>query len=347
MSFDAKTFLSKALGDDFLETLSKTELYKPNANIAIDIDDIRIGLKVVPRVIMSMLIRELPSMQMGQNKSIQLMLGKNALLNVNKHDTDTYSGSIVDDGKLLVNFKFRPLPGVGLVIMSAFELYELEELQKEPSKHFVESAEVNVQKLIDERLALHHMVGQVVEKKLMEREAIQQLFLAKIKENLELAQVASIEAAKHEKLKSDIANVTSILAHDPHTKKDEYQRGMHNGIAIADAAANNKEANFIDPVKKSTKKESPLKGFLDRKISKSKKNEFEFKMVKADEVTCPDCRQELFKNQVYTGCVCMGENMDSKIWIKKSANGVSVRFSKDWSVDNMEVLLDLLRRKNG
>ena len=347
MSFDAKTFLSKALGDDFLETLSKTELYKPNANIAIDIEDIRIGLKVVPRVIMSMLIRELPSMQMGQSKTIQLMLGKNATMHVTKHDTDTYSGPIVEEGKILVNFKFRPLPGVGLVIMSAFELYELEELQKEPSKHFAESAEVNVQKLIDERLALHHMVSQCVEKKLMEREAIQQLFMAKIKENIELAHATTIEAAKHEKLKSDVANVAAVLRNDPHTHKDEYQRGMHNSLAAVEAIANDKEPKFIDPVQKSAKKEKPLKSFLDKKISKSKKNEFEFKMVKAEELTCPDCRQELFKNQVYTGCVCMGENMDSKVWIKKSADGVSIRFSKDWSPDNMELLLDLLRRKNG
>lgn len=70
MSGDANKFLSKALGNDFFEVLAKTELYKPNANVAIDIEDIRIGLKVVPRVVMSLLIRELSPMKMGESKEV-------------------------------------------------------------------------------------------------------------------------------------------------------------------------------------------------------------------------------------------------------------------------------------
>src|SRR5665213_2406815 len=127
MHFDAKTFLNKTVGDDFLETLSKSDLYKPNANAVVDLEDIRVGLKVVPRVVMSILIRELPPMKLGEAKAIPLALGQNAILNVNKHDPDSYSGSLISDGKVLSNFKFRSLPGVGLIIMSAFELYEVEE----------------------------------------------------------------------------------------------------------------------------------------------------------------------------------------------------------------------------
>lgn len=374
----ANTFLNKALGEDFLESLAKTELYKPNANVAIDLEDIRIGLKVVPRLILSMLIRELPPMKIGEQKTIHLMLGMNAIMNVNKHDTDTYSGSIVDDGKQLVNFKYRPLPGVGLVIMSAFELYELEELAKEPSKHFEPNAEIQVQKLIDDRLALHHMVGQVVEHKMMEREAIQKLFHSKITQEL----------AEANKKLSQIAELPKINETST-PQSDEYFRGMTNGAAVAAAVATGQEPNFIDhkpksdvanesvpirldpvvengkkyaaamnhfgdlieeqekqSINKSKKKESPLKGFLDKKNAK-KGNDLTFQLVKAADTACPDCRQELFKNQVYTGCVCMGENMDSKVWVKKSDSGVSIRFSKDWTPENMELLLDLLRRKNG
>src|ERR1700734_1311826 len=123
MHSNAKIFLNKTVGEDFLETLAKTDLYKPNANVVIDPEDIRIGLKVVPRIIMSLLIPELPPMKLGDAKAIPLFLGSNAILNVNKHDTDTYSGTIVDNGAVIVRFQYRPLPGVGLVIMSAFELY--------------------------------------------------------------------------------------------------------------------------------------------------------------------------------------------------------------------------------
>src|ERR1700749_342350 len=97
MRGNADKFISKALGDDFFEVLSKTELYKPNANIAIDLEDIRIGLKVVPRIVMSLLIRELPIMQMGESKKVNLFL-HNCYMSVTKHDTDTYSGQIVRDG---------------------------------------------------------------------------------------------------------------------------------------------------------------------------------------------------------------------------------------------------------
>jgi len=322
MRFDSKTFLNKVVGDDFLETLSKTELYKPNANISIDIEDIRIGLKVVPRVIMSLLIQELTPMKIGQSKSFPLMLGNNAILSTTKHDTDTYSGSIVDNGAVVVNFKFRPLPGVGLVIMSAFELYDIEESKKEIPKHFSESAEVNVQKLIDERMALHHMVSQCVEKKLMEREAIQQLFMAKIKEAMESKPL-------------HISPLNQVIHNVPSPNE--------NSGKLAEALSASEK---VIPIEKSKKKESPLKGFLDKKSSK-KKNELEFKVLKADDLNCPDCRQELFKSGLYVGCICMGPDKDNKVFIKKSENGVKIRFPKSWDKDNIELLLDLLRRKNG
>jgi hypothetical protein len=362
MHFDAKKFLSKSVGEDFLETLAKTELYKPNANVVIDVEDIRIGLKVVPRIIMSLLIRELPSMKMGDAKAIPLFLGANAILHVNKHDTDVYSGSIIDQGAVIVSFKYRPLPGVGLVIMSAFELYDMDSgaapVAPVPAMPFAPTAEVNVQKLIDERLALHDLVGRVVEKKLLEKEAIQQLFMAKIKEHME-------ESAK---VASDIENVKAILKDDPHTYKDEYQRGMHNGIAIADASANKKEnADFIDAPKKDInvpdkkihlksmsealeasekkpKKVSPLKNFLEKK--KLKKNEFHFHVLKS-EISCPDCGQDLIKSSIYHGCICLGSDADSKVYIKKSeAGGVNIRFGKSWDQENISMLLEILKDKS-
>lgn len=349
MRFNANTFLDKVVGEDFLETLAKNELYKPNANVAIDLEDIRIGLKVVPRIILSLLIRELPPMKMGDVKAIPLFLGSGAILHVNKHDTDTYSGSIVDNGAVLVSFKYRPLPGVGLVIMSAFELYEMEEPKcSPPPTPFVPQAEVNVQKLIDERLALYDLVGQVVERKLMEKEAIQKLFLAKIKEQM--------DAAKElDKLKSDIANVRNIQNADPATKTDTYFRGMANGLEVAHAAAQKKEPEFVEAPKemnealsmseKKPKKESPLKGFLDKK--KVKKSEYEFKMTKGEIVECPDCLHKIFTDTGFSACICYGSDMDKKVFLKKTEQGIKLSFPKSWDKDNMLMLLEILRKKNG
>jgi hypothetical protein len=327
MSFDAKTFLNKAVGEDFLESLAKSDIYKPNANAVVDIEDIRVGLKVVPRIIMSMLIRELPPMKVGEAKKIPLMLGNGAILNVNKHDPDTYSGSLSDNGAVLSHFKFRPLPGVGLVIMSAFELYELEE-EKEIPKHFAESAELNVQKLIDERLALHHIVGQVVEKKLMEREAIQQLFMVKIKEQLEMKEkadkLAQILAVPLPILPSPVAAVNIPIPE----KELDYPTPMAEALTASE---------------KPSKKERPLKGFLDKKL---KKNEYEFKMVKGEIINCPDCLQEIFNQSGMNACICYGSDMGKKVFIKKSEKGIKISFPKSWDKDNALMLLETLKKRN-
>jgi len=349
MRVDISNFLAKTLGEDFFEVLAKTELYKPIANVVVDLEDIRIGLKVVPRVVMSLLVRELPIMAIGESKQIPLMLGNNAQMNINKVDVDVYSGSIIEDGKVKVNFKYRPLPGVGLVIMSAFELYGIEELVKEPPKHFVPEAEVNVQKLIDERMALHHMVGQVVEHKMAEREALQKLLMAKLTEAMQDAQKKLDKISQLPKINSDATG-----------NSDEYFRGMTNGCAVAASVATGEEPKFAEaPVKsdvvqevakivaKSEKKISPLKGFLEKKEAK-KKNEFEFKMVKS-EISCPDCKQQIFNGNLFSSCICYGDDFQRKVFIKKSeeANKYSISFTKGWDIDNIQMLVDLLRKKNG
>ena len=360
MRVDISKFLAKTLGEDFFEVLAKTELYKPIANMVVDLDDIRIGLKVVPRVVMSLLVRELPVMAIGESKLIPLMLGNNAQMNINKVDADVYSGSIIEDGKIKVSFKYRPLPGVGLVIMSAFELYGIEDLAKEPPKHFIPEAEVNVQKLIDERMAMHHMVGQVVEHKMAEREALQKLLMAKLTEAL---------ADAHKKL-GQIAELPKINS-DTTGNSDEYFRGMTNGCAVAASVATGQEFKGVDaPVKsdilqetaplrfdpvrnmdseeaRRNKKHSPLKGFLEKKESK-KKAEFEFKMVKS-EISCPDCKQQIFNGNLFSSCICYGEDFQRKVFIKKSeeAGKYSISFSKGWDIENVQMLVDLLRKKNG
>lgn len=350
MRVDISKFLAKTLGEDFEEVLVKTELYKPNANVAIDLDDIRIGLKVVPRVVMSILIRELPPMTIGQSKEVLLPLGgPPVIMNVNKHDTDTYSGSLMEGGNVVATFKYRPLPGVGLVIMSAFELYSMKELEEKTPEHFAPQAEVNVQKLIDERMAMHHMVGQVVEHKMAEREALQKLLMAKLTEALQDA---------HKKL-GQIAELPDINRHST-PQSDEYFRGMTNGAEVAAAVATGKEPKFEEAPPKSDvaqeaativahvpKKPSPLKGFLEKKEAK-KKPEFEFKMIKS-EISCPDCKQQIFNGNLFSSCICYGEDFQRKVFIKKSeeAGKYSISFTKGWDVENIQMLVDLLRKKNG
>lgn len=297
MSSKASLFLQKALGIDYLDSFSKSELWKPATRSTLDLEEISVALQIAPRVIMSLLIRELAGMQIGDHRDIPLPVGKNVLLRVNKHERDCFSGDVEEENKVIVDFKFRSLPGIALVIMSAFELYDVEKLADAPAT--IDDQSEKIQKLVDERLALHSLIGQVVDKKIVEKDAIQQLILAKITTELEHAK--------------------SKIKEEP---------------AVSEL--------FMPEVK--IKKELPLKNFLKNRLNK---NEFTIQMAKGESVDCSDCGKSIFTNHIYSGCICMGQDMNSKIFIKKSENGIKVRFSKGWDKENIQMLLEMLRSKNG
>lgn len=293
MSSKADFFLKKALGEDFFSSLEKFELWKPGTRTTVDHEEIKTALKIVPRAIMALVIAELTPMEIGQTKEFMLPSGIGKV-NVTKHERDVYSGDIEEDNKKVVDFKYRSIPGVGLVIMSAFELYNVEDLHKEPTIQVDDSMNARIQAMIDERMALHSLVGKVVEHKIAERDAIQQLVLAKITDKM---------SAKAE----------------PEKPKE-----------IA-----------------KTKKVSPLVGFLDGRKQKLKKNEYPVQMSKGEHVHCPDCGKDIFDGKVFAGCICYGDDMDKKIYMSKSENGVKVRFGKGWDPENIEMLLEVLRSKRG
>jgi len=300
MSSKANTFLKKTLGEDFFESLSKAELWKPGTKTVIDPQEIATALQIVPRTLMAILIRELAPMQIGETKDIKLDVpGEPAEMNVTKHERDVYSGDIKQDNKVLVDFKYRSLPGIGLVIMSAFELYDADKLTEAPDHEPSSDIEAKVQRLIDERLQLQDLISKVVDRKLMQKEAVQHIVMSKLTE------------AMHE---------TPSQEHHPEIAKKE-------------------------EVLESKKKVSPLKNFLESR--NKKKNEFSIEMTKGESVHCPDCKKNIFDGKVFSGCICLGDDMEKKLFIKKTESGVNVRFSKGWDAENIEMLLEVLRKKNG
>lgn len=338
MSKGADQFLKKTLGDDFLESLAKVELWKPGTRTTIDHEEIKTALKIVPRAIMSFLIQELSGMKIGEHKDIRLPLtGKSALIRVDKNERDVYSGQIEEDNKFVVDFKFRSLPGIGLVILSAFELYDINQLNNDHDG-LADGVEDRVQKMIDERIALHSLISNVVEQKVSHKEAMSQLMLAKL--------TAELNEAKEElqKEKAQIANVAAIANREPEAQKDEYFRGLANGLAVADAVANDKEPEFIDSPAKKMK--SPLKAFLDNR-AKKKAPTFDVYMAKGETVDCPDCGKNIFDGKIFSGCICLGDDREKKLYIKKTEEGINVRFGRGWDPENIEMLLDVLRKKHG
>lgn len=328
MAFNSDHFLSKTLGKDFFESLAKVELWKPGTRTVIDHEEIKTALMIVPRTLMALLIRELTPMTLGETKEIKFDFGTGAMVRLTKHERDVYSGEVFEDNKMIVDIKYRSIPGIGLVIMSAFEMYDTEKLIDNDKQQPSEDVTQKVQQMIDERMDLHTLVNKVVDKKLEERDAIKALLLAKINEDL-----------KAKKDIAELAHISKISA----PMEDDYFRGMANGMAVADSVVNKKEPDFVEP----KKKESPLKGFLDQRKNKQKPAEFSVQMSKGEQVECPDCKKNIFDGKVFSGCVCLGDDMDRKIHIKKTEDGVKIRFGRGWDVENIEMLLEVLRSKRG
>lgn len=319
MSSNIEYFLKKTLGEDFMESLSKVELWKPGTKSTVDHEEIRTALQIVPRTIMALLIRELAPMSIGDNKIVQLFIDNDSRIVVTKHERDVYSGEVIHENKKITEFKFRSIPGVGLVIMSAFELYDMENLinsAQQPSKE----ASDKVQKIIEERLALHDLIGKVVDKKIMEKDAVHQLVLAKLTETLK-------ELDKNRKKVAELTQIQQPI------------------LQITSPEVNKKEDAAIEESKKT--KGSPVKDFLEQRKKKLDKSEYTIQMSKGEMVDCPDCRKNIFDGKIFSGCICLGDDMSKKVFIKKSKEGIKVRFSKGWDEENIEMLLEVLRRKHG
>lgn len=380
MSDKVNFFLEKTLGKDFFETLSKVELWKPGTKSTIDHEELRTALQIVPRTIIALLIREFIPMKIGDTKEIPIFVGKSAMVRATKHERDVYSGEVEEDNKKVVEFKLRSLPGVGLVIMSAFELYDMQNLInsdqyvqnpspsvppleptdiKKPSleiSSLIEDADQKIQKLIDERLALHDLINRVIENKLSQKDAVHQMMLSKLSKELEQQKkMNELFKLKTPDAISELAAVAKKTA-DP---KNEYLVGLANGVEVANAVVNQKEPNFMNVEKplihkpieinvadiKPTpklKKNRPLQKFLDER-KKKKPKEFSVEMAKGEQVTCPDCGNNIFNGQFFSACICYGDS--GKVFLKKTENGFKIRFSKNWEVDNIEMLLEVLRKK--
>jgi hypothetical protein len=294
--------LKSILDDEFLETLAKSaDLYKIGSNSVLDPEEIRIGLKVVPRAVMSMLISELSPMEINSHIELNLPFGKMARLSANKNAADDYTGAIYDNNKLVYDFRNRSIPGLGIILLSTFELYDVEKINELQNPIGNEDIDRKVQKLIDERMELHSLVGRVVEDKLSQREAIHKLMMTKLSEALKTPPPPIPEKAIEVKLE-DIAK------------------------------------------KENDKKGSPLKAFLSRK---NKPKEYHVEMTKSEKVDCDSCGQTIFGNGMFSGCICFGQDQHKKIWIKKSEDGIQLKFSRSWDEQNIEMLLETLRSSNG
>jgi hypothetical protein len=214
---------------------------------------------------MSFLIKELTPMNIDEVKEIKLPVASDSLMRVSKHGPDVYSGEIIDRNKKLTEFKLRPIPGIGLVILSAYELYSVDDLEESPKPHPQES-EIN--RIIDERLNLHSLVNKVVDGKMMQRDAVQQLFMAKLNQLSQEHQKISEEHKEMSKPKEEVKPTVIVLT---------------------------------------SKKKLPLADFVENRKKKLGKKEYHFEMAKGETFQCPDCGNTIFNESGFSSCICFGD----------------------------------------
>lgn len=130
--------------------LHKSDLYKPTANAVVNIDEIKLGAAILPPFLINWLTQELRPLNIGDTKTINLteiwpqlissaalmpsyaqylppfpkILNNNIVLQIQKDDADAYSGHIIKDNKIIAKLEKRSIPGIGLYLISALELYD-------------------------------------------------------------------------------------------------------------------------------------------------------------------------------------------------------------------------------
>ena len=172
------TFLYGTIGKEGVEELKKFEaaLYKPQSNLTVSIDEMVSGLKIVPRAVLSFLKEHLLSMEIGSSKDINIPFKQKTELHIEKIDTDVYNGSVLQNNKAAASFKFRSLPGVGLTLLTALELYDIANLESEQSKtnQTLENG-ADIQKEIDKKIKVGILIEKVKNGEISYRNAVQEL----------------------------------------------------------------------------------------------------------------------------------------------------------------------------
>lgn len=175
------------LGDDIFQTLKKYEIYKPENQTVVDPAEIKIALQIVPRTVLSFLFAHLKNKKMGDVIDLDLPFIGNSKLHVEKKGNDSFTGQVVKEGRVVNNFKNRPLPSVGLILLTSLELYSeelLEEIKENKATEKDNDRLDSLQDIIDERLSLNSLVNDVIDQRISQREAINTIIGSRLNRHL-------------------------------------------------------------------------------------------------------------------------------------------------------------------
>ena len=190
-------FFKNWIGEDFLESLTKSVVYKQDTKSVLEHQELLTAMQVVPRTILQFLKMATSDMMVGGHKTVLLHFVPNSPeLYIHKIGLDVYSGQIIQQGKVVAEYKFKSLPGLGIVITSTFELYDVSEKPVDKAPEIDYNQDIN--RKIEERLYFINLVEQIVDKKLSEREAINQMVLRRIAYFNEIPEKEEVSEEKYE-----------------------------------------------------------------------------------------------------------------------------------------------------
>lgn len=226
MDCKSNKLIKSMLGEDFFEVLKKSSVFKQDSKTVTNVEELKIGLNIVPRTVMSYLIANLSHMKIDDNKELDLPFADDCTMHIVKKDADSFSGYLYSKGKKMSEFENRSIPGLGLVLMTVLEIYDIEHLRhsREEEK---ESFDVKkLQDVIDERMRLHSLINRVVDEKIAQRDAVDILIKEKIAQALRPVEIK--EETKSDKLKAYI---------DQKKKKEEVYMEKSEGFHCHDCGA--------------------------------------------------------------------------------------------------------------
>ena len=314
MLIDPISFVKAAIGDEGFEELRKNQIFRSSTNTAIKVEELDAALRIVPKALLSYLAQKLRPLSIGEEAIVEIPGQDGCYIRLTKQDSDVYIGQFIKGNQIVHNFKNSTIPNIGAHLVTYFEMYD-KIIEHEQTKES-ESIDQKIHRMIEEKLALRDMVSDVVDKKMQEKEAIQQMVMNRIASSLTIPKepIVTIEVQKEENGGFELDKKEEGASMEPHKQK------LHD-----------------------------MRSRLSE-INKSKKgmSKSEVIVIKNQEAHCPDCSKKIFtESKGYHGCVCFGEDMKSKIYMAKTEDGkISLRFPKKWNPDNVKMFLDILNKKN-
>lgn len=236
-----KDLIKNFLGEKFISSLQKEEMasgiYKPSANVSIEIDDIYTSLKIVPKFVLEWVYENIKYMKKGDNRDLSIPScwtdGVEHNLHIDKHDHDVFSGEITANGDKITSFKYRSLPAIGLILLSTFELYDIEKLdEKKDLKHIPQHSSSDIDRSILNALKLKMAIQSVLDGEKEEKEAINDVINSRIPDIFAGTMQKSKKTKKPTAVRefvSKIKNKTSVVLDKsikcPHCNTELYKSG--------------------------------------------------------------------------------------------------------------------------